>query len=117
MEKLANLPFNQDRVLLDTVSRTRLLDALPEWEISRVGAVDQLVRVFRWKNFSEALAFANEVAVLAETNNHHPALLVEWGRTTVSWWTHSLGGLHQNDFIMAARCDVLYHEMVNRLNK
>jgi 4a-hydroxytetrahydrobiopterin dehydratase len=110
MEKLANLQLMTDRQLLDTVSRNRLLTELPLWKINRVDGVDQLVRVFRWKDFSEALAFANDIAELAEKNNHHPALLVEWGKTTVSWWTHSLGGLHQNDFVMAARCDVLYDQ-------
>lgn len=108
MEKLADLPLNTNRQLLDAVSRNRLLTELPQWEIRRVDAVDQLVRVFKWKNFAQALAFATQVAALAEKNNHHPALLIEWGKTTVSWWTHSLGGLHNNDFIMAARCDVLF---------
>jgi len=42
---------------------------------------------------------------LADAEDHHPTLLVEWGRVTVSWWTHSLGGLHRNDFVMAARTD------------
>ena len=46
----------------------------------------------------------------AEKEGHHPALLTEWGKVTVSWWTHDVGGLHQNDFIMAARTDDIYRK-------
>ena len=48
------------------------------------------------------------VGELAEEEGHHPALLTEWGRTTVTWWTHKIRGLHRNDFIMAAKTDELY---------
>ena len=70
---------------------------------------DSLTRQFKFKNFVQALAFANRVGDLAEQQDHHPAILVEWGRVTVSWWTHVIGGLHQNDFISAAKTDQLYH--------
>ena len=108
MEKLADMQLNTSRSLLDEDVCDKLLVELPQWEIIQRDTVKQLVRVFKWRNFAEALAFANEVAMLAEEANHHPALLVEWGKATVSWWTHSLGGLHKNDFIMAARSDALY---------
>ena len=55
--------------------------------------------------FAQALAVTNRVGEQAEEEGHHPALLTEWGKVTVSWWTHKIGGLHQNDFIMAARTD------------
>jgi len=54
-----------------------------------------------------ALAFTNRVGALAEAEGHHPALLTEWGRVTVTWWTHKIRGLHRNDFIMAAKTDGL----------
>ena len=63
--------------------------------------------VFHFPNFADALAFTNRVGALAETEGHHPALLTEWGRVTVSWWTHQVRGLHRNDFIMAAKTDAL----------
>jgi 4a-hydroxytetrahydrobiopterin dehydratase len=50
------------------------------------------------------------VGEAAEKEGHHPALLTEWGKVTVSWWTHDVGGLHQNDFIMAARTDDIYRQ-------
>jgi pterin-4a-carbinolamine dehydratase len=55
--------------------------------------------------FTAALALTNRIAVIAELENHHPAIVTEWGRVTVSWWTHAIAGLHVNDFIMAARTD------------
>ncbi|HEX6123240.1 MAG TPA: 4a-hydroxytetrahydrobiopterin dehydratase, partial [Ktedonobacterales bacterium] len=52
--------------------------------------------------------FTNAVGALAEEQGHHPALLTEWGRVTVAWWTHTIRGLHRNDFIMAAKTDEAY---------
>ena len=59
-------------------------------------------------DFAQALKLTTEIAKLAEQEQHHPALLTEWGRTTVTWWTHKIKGLHRNDFIMAAKTDQLY---------
>jgi 4a-hydroxytetrahydrobiopterin dehydratase len=81
---------------------------VPAWRIIKVDGIDRLERVFTFPNFVDALAFTNKVGELAESEGHHPALLTEWGRVTVTWWTHKIGGLHRNDFIMAARTDQLY---------
>jgi 4a-hydroxytetrahydrobiopterin dehydratase len=108
MEKLADLQLNFDKKIPGTQAQVDLMSQLPHWQVVELKGVKQLARIFTFNNFAEAMAFANAVASLAEAENHHPALLVEWGKTSVSWWTHSLGGLHQNDFIMAARCDRLY---------
>jgi 4a-hydroxytetrahydrobiopterin dehydratase len=80
---------------------------VPEWELIEVEGVKRLRRVFSFRSFAEALDFTNEVGALAEAEGHHPALLTEWGRTTVTWWTHKIRGLHRNDFIMAAKTDRL----------
>jgi 4a-hydroxytetrahydrobiopterin dehydratase len=56
----------------------------------------------------EALDFTNRVGELAEQQGHHPAIITEWGKVTVTWWTHKIKGLHRNDFIMAAKTDRLY---------
>jgi len=87
--------------------RTAPLARLPDWAIETVDGVPQLVRVFRLPSFTAALALADRIGAAADAAGHHPALLVEWGRLTVRWWTHSIGGLHENDFIMAARTDEL----------
>jgi len=88
--------------------KQELLSAIPDWEDVMVDGEEQLRRVFTFKNFVEAQTFTNKVADLAEAENHHPAILLEWGKATVRWWTHKIGGLHKNDFIMAARTDELY---------
>ncbi len=69
--------------------------------------VKRLERVFRFEDFANAMAFTEKVADIAESEGHHPALLTEWGRVTVTWWTHKIRGLHKNDFIMAAKTDML----------
>ncbi|WP_165854859.1 4a-hydroxytetrahydrobiopterin dehydratase [Marinobacter sp. JSM 1782161] len=89
---------------LDTLSAD-----LPDWVVVTRDGERQLERVFRFRNFAEALAFTNKVGELAESEGHHPALLTEYGKVTVHWWTHKIGGLHRNDFIMAARTDDLAH--------
>ncbi|HEX7037525.1 MAG TPA: 4a-hydroxytetrahydrobiopterin dehydratase [Pseudomonadales bacterium] len=82
-----------------------LLEQLPGWTIQRVDGVPVLTRTIKVKNFVAALELANRIGELAEEENHHPRLVVEWGRLGVSWWTHAIGGLHKNDFVMAARTD------------
>jgi len=81
---------------------------VPEWRVIEVDGVKRLERVFTFKDFVAALAFTNMVGDLAEEEGHHPAILTEWGRVTVTWWTHKIKGLHRNDFIMAAKTDELY---------
>jgi 4a-hydroxytetrahydrobiopterin dehydratase len=86
---------------------TALTPSIPDWERHEHDGVPRLVRTFRVPNFREALAFTQRVGELAEEQGHHPALLTEWGKVTVSWWTHKIRGLHRNDYIMAAKTDAL----------
>lgn len=85
-----------------------LCKQIPDWKLIEVEGEKRLERVFTFKNFAEALAFTHRVGELAEEHNHHPALLTEWGKVTVTWWTHKIHGLHVNDFIMAAKTDRLF---------
>lgn len=82
-----------------------------EWEIVEQDGAKKLIRVFRFDDFAQALAFTNALGQVAEEEGHHPALLTEWGRTTVTWWTHKIKGLHRNDFVMAAKADELYRRL------
>ncbi len=82
---------------------------IPDWNIVERDDIPRLERVFKFKNFVEALAFTNRVGELAEQEDHHPALLTEYGKVTVTWWTHAIKGLHRNDFVMAAKCDEFYY--------
>jgi len=80
---------------------------LPNWEIVEENGGKRLKRLISFNNFVDAMAFTQKVADLAEDENHHPAVLTEWGKVTVSWWTHKINGLHVNDFILAAKTDQL----------
>jgi len=79
-----------------------------QWQLKEVGGIKRLERVFKFKNYVEAVAFANKIAMTAEKEDHHPLIVLEWGRVTVQWWTHVVKGLHKNDFIMAAKTDELF---------
>ena len=89
---------------------TELHPQVLEWSIVERDGMKCLERVFRFRNFSEALAFTDRVGEIAEEEGHHPAMLTEWGRVTVAWWTHKIKGLHGNDFIMAAKTDRVSQE-------
>lgn len=78
---------------------------VPDWHLVEEEGIQKLRRSFRFRNFAEALTFTNKVGELAEAEGHHPEIVTEWGKVTVTWWTHKIKGLHRNDFIMAAKTD------------
>ncbi|HTY64279.1 MAG TPA: 4a-hydroxytetrahydrobiopterin dehydratase [Acidobacteriota bacterium] len=80
---------------------------VPDWAILNESE-RKLQRSFRFKNFAEAIAFTIRVGELAESEKHHPSILTEWGKVTVTWWTHAIRGLHRNDFVMAAKTDAIF---------
>lgn len=84
------------------------LPQIPKWEIVEKDEIKKLRREFIFKNFSDAVQFSNNVADSAEEVDHHPAILTEWGKVTITWWTYIINGLHENDFIMAAKVDGIY---------
>lgn len=88
----------------------QLAPQIPDWSLIDIEGVRQLKRIYEFKNFLEALAFTNKVGQLAESEGHHPAILTEWGRVTLRWWTHKIKGLHRNDFVMAAKSDDIYND-------
>lgn len=109
-ETLAQETCEACRVGAPTVSEEdakALLQSLPDWAIEVVDGVPQLVRSYPFPDFLSALDFTRGVGELAESAGHHPAILTEWGKVTVRWWTHKIKGLHRNDFIMAAKTDRL----------
>jgi 4a-hydroxytetrahydrobiopterin dehydratase len=89
---------------------TALQAKIPDWNLLEYEGIPRLQKLYKFANFQGAIAFTNAVGEAAEKEGHHPALLTEWGKVTVSWWTHDVGGLHQNDFIMAARTDDIYRK-------
>ena len=94
-----------DEPRLNDAEIEELRPQIPDWRVVERDGVKRLGRAFRFDDFAQALAFTNRVGEQAEEEGHHPALLTEWGKVTVTWWTHKIGGLHRNDFIMAARTD------------
>lgn len=87
--------------------REKFSKQIPDWEIVEVDGVERLRRSFKLKDFSQALAFTNRIGEMANAEDHHPLIVLEWGKVTVDWWTHKIHGLHINDFIAAAKTDDL----------
>ena len=81
---------------------------VPEWQIITEDGIPKLDRLFKFKNFKDAIAFTDEVGEAAEEEGHHPRITTEWGKVAVTWWTHKIRNLHKNDFIMAAKTDAIY---------
>ena len=91
-------PFSREQ------AETHLAE-IPGWEISDDGL--WLQRKFSFKNFVEALAFVNKAGVIAEEQGHHPDFMLGWGYAHIKLQTHDVGGLHDNDFIMAAKINAI----------
>ncbi len=81
--------------------------AVPAWRKGFHEGVEKLIREFHFIEFDDAFAFTLKVVELSNQQNHHPSILTEWGKVTVYWWTHKINGLHLNDFIMAAKTDMI----------
>lgn len=86
----------------------KFANQVPEWQVMNVNGVDRIMRQFKFKNFREALDFTIKVGELAEAEDHHPDIHLSHGKVRVELWTHKIKGLHENDFIVAAKTDDLY---------
>jgi len=82
-----------------------MLKQIPAWEL----ALDNraLKRRMTFRDFMSALNFVNQLAAIAESENHHPDIMLGWGYVEVVLWTHTVSGLHENDFIMASKINLL----------
>ncbi len=115
MDDLANMhcrSINQSTPKLEQVEIKQLSAQLPAWRVIEKEGEPRLEKAFQFKDFTRAVAFTNRVAQVANEEDHHPAILTEWGKVIVTWWTHKIHGLSQNDFIMAAKTDQLYPRAV-----
>ena len=83
---------------------------IPDWEMVEIRDIPRLRRTFRFDEWMPAVRFVDAVAELVEREGHHPQIRLEWGKATVTWWTHAIKGLHRNDFIMAAKTDDIYRQ-------
>ena len=120
MEPLAQMKCEACRKgapILTEKESEELLRHVPQWQIPERETIRRLERVFSFRDFRQALAFTNLVGEVAEQEGHHPAILTEWGKVTIEWWTHKIKGLHRNDFIMAAKTDQIYEKLQSELTK
>lgn len=90
---------------LATEAAETLRAEVPEWKLRE--APDRIERTFRFADFAGAFALVSKVAALAEDEGHHPDIAFGWGYATITLYTHKIKGLHENDFIMAAKIDQL----------
>jgi 4a-hydroxytetrahydrobiopterin dehydratase len=81
-----------------------LANQVPQWKV-----IDghHISRAFEFPDFVQALAFVNKVGEVAESQGHHPDILLGWGKAVVTTWTHKIDGLTESDFILAAKIDKL----------
>lgn len=102
--KLVTLHCRDGAPALDEGTRKVFEVEVPTWKV--VGA-HHLEKQYEFKDFAQALAFVNKVGALAEEENHHPDITLGWGKVGITTWTHSAGGLSENDFVLAAKIDAL----------
>jgi 4a-hydroxytetrahydrobiopterin dehydratase len=86
--------------------------ATPEWQLLENGT--RLFRRFEFADFKAAMGFVNRIADLAEEEGHHPDIGIHWNKVELTLWTHKIGGLHENDFILAAKTDRLLEKPPTR---
>lgn len=98
-------PINATSLKLDESQIDQLMKDVDGWKLLHKDNEARLEKTFQFKDFNQALDFTNRIGQLANEEDHHPAILTEWGKVTVDWWTHKIKGLHRNDFIMAAKTD------------
>jgi 4a-hydroxytetrahydrobiopterin dehydratase len=94
---------------LDLAAAVKLKEKLQaRWKLSQDGKA--VHAEFSFRNYYQTTAFVNAVAWIAHSENHHPDISFGYKTCTVSWWTHAIGGLSENDFICAAKIDALFAE-------
>ena len=91
------VPQDQIQILLSEINGWFLIDE----------PINKIQKIFSFKSYKDSVDFSNKVASLADDEDHHPQILLEWGKVTVIWWSHKIEGLHKNDFICAAKTDKL----------
>ena len=99
-----------DAPMLSEQEIQELAPQIPSWMIHEEEGIKRLICSFAFSSYEDSVNFTNKVAKLAEEEDHHPEIVLEWGNVTVSWWSHKIKGLHKNDFICASKTDNLFRE-------
>ena len=110
MTKLASESCEACRIdapKLSDAEITDLLNDIDTWDLI-TEPVKQLKKEFNFPDYKSSLAFVNTIAAMADQEDHHPLMTLEWGKVTILWWSHKIEGLHKNDFICASKTESLY---------
>lgn len=102
------IPCNAKTPQLTPLKISELLENVPSYELHEVDDMQRISKTYKFKNFKLALSFTKALGEICEEENHHPQIILEWGKVKVSWWTHSIAGLDTNDFIMALKSEKLF---------
>ena len=113
MRKLSNETCSACEIgapLVPHDEQLELLKGLDGWIIDN-SDISKLIKEFQLNNYEKSVTFANLIADLAESQDHHPKIILEWGRVSIEWWSHKIKGLHMNDFICAAKSDEIFNTL------
>ena len=99
-----------DAPVLEDNEIQELLSQIPSWRVFEEEGTKKIICSFVFLNYNDSRDFLNKVADLAVEEDHHPEIILEWGKVTVSWWSHKIKGLHRNDFICASKTNALFEE-------
>lgn len=106
------VPASDDEKPLSDDELRTLLKEVPDWKLEYSNTRDLyfLTRTYSFQSYEVVLSFHQKVGLLAEEQQHHPEMVSQYGSVAIRWWTHTVGGVHMNDFVLAAKCDQLYQE-------
>ena len=99
-----------DAPLVNSVDYPDLLKELGDWSIEEE-SINKLVKTYNFANYADSVSFTNKIADLAEAEDHHPKIVLQWGSVKLEWWSHKIKGLHLNDFICAAKSDKIFKSL------
>lgn len=99
------MPCEEGTSPLSRDEAEKLLTQIGQWELLEEDGKLKIRKKFKFETYMDGIEFINKIAKIAEENDHHPDLEVGWRRVTVNFMTHNIGGLSENDFIMAANID------------
>ena len=98
-----------DAPSLSNAEISELLLDIDDWNLISE-PVKQLKKVFSFPDYQSSLIFVNAIAAMADHEDHHPLITLEWGKVNILWWSHKIEGLHKNDFICASKTENIYNK-------
>jgi 4a-hydroxytetrahydrobiopterin dehydratase len=108
LDQQALTEINDTSTAITDDEATQLKLETPMWSLANGESGRQLQRTFEFECYPDSIVFANRIAQVAQDSNHHPTIIIRPHTVTVNWQTDSLGDVHHNDYIMAAKCDTAY---------